>query len=89
MPRKKAAQKIDFEKSLAKLEQVVEKLESGEQPLEEALKLFEEGINLTRGCQQALKEAEEKITILTKQNDSGNQSSFCFGRKNYHTHKTK
>ena len=69
MPRKKAAQKIDFEKSLAKLEQVVEKLESGEQPLEEALKLFEEGINLTRGCQQALKEAEEKITILTKQND--------------------
>ena len=69
MPRKKAAQKIDFEKSLAKLEQVVEKLESGEQPLEEALKLFEEGINLTRGCQQALKEAEEKITVLTKQND--------------------
>jgi len=69
VPRKKAAQKIDFEKSLAKLEQVVEKLESGEQPLEEALKLFEEGINLTRGCQQALKEAEEKITILTKQND--------------------
>ncbi len=69
MPRKKAAQKIDFEKSLAKLEQVVEKLESGEQPLEEALKLFEEGINLTRGCQQALKEAEEKITILTQQNE--------------------
>ena len=69
MPRKKAAQKIDFEKSLAKLEQVVEKLESGEQPLEEALKLFEEGINLTRECQQALKEAEEKITVLTKQND--------------------
>ena len=69
MPRKKAAQKIDFEKSLAKLEQVVEKLESGDQPLEEALKLFEEGINLTRGCQQALKEAEEKITILTQQNE--------------------
>ena len=69
MPRKKAAPKIDFEKSLQKLEQVVEKLESGEQPLEEALKLFEEGINLTRGCQQALQQAEEKITILSQQNE--------------------
>lgn len=69
MPRKKAAPKIDFEKSLAKLEAVVEKLESGDQPLEEALKLFEEGINLTRGCQSALKQAEEKITLLTQQNE--------------------
>jgi exodeoxyribonuclease VII small subunit len=69
VPRKKAAPKIDFEKSLAKLEEVVEKLESGDQPLEEALKLFEEGISLTRGCQQALKQAEEKITLLSQQND--------------------
>ena len=69
MPRKKAAPKLDFEKSLAKLEQVVEKLESGDQPLEEALKLFEEGIALTRGCQHALKQAEEKITILSQQNE--------------------
>ncbi len=75
MPRKKAAQKIDFEKSLTKLEEVVEKLESGDQPLEEALKLFEEGINLTRGCQQALKQAEEKISILSKQNESWLQES--------------
>ena len=69
MPTKKAANKIDFEKSLVKLEQVVEKLEAGDQSLEEALKLFEEGINLTRGCQQALKQAEERITILTQQNE--------------------
>ena len=69
MPRKKAAPKVNFEKSLAKLEEVVEKLESGNQPLEEALKLFEEGINLTRGCQSALKQAEEKISILSQQND--------------------
>tara|TARA_R110002096_G_scaffold321416_2_gene515569 strand:+ start:444 stop:707 length:264 start_codon:yes stop_codon:yes gene_type:complete len=68
VPRKKAAQKIDFEKSLAKLEEVVDKLESGDQSLEEALKLFEEGISLTRGCQHALKQAEEKITILSQQN---------------------
>ena len=69
MPRKKAAPKIDFEKSLAKLEQVVEKLESGDQSLDEALKLFEEGISLTRGCQHALKQAEEKITLLSQQNE--------------------
>lgn len=68
MPRKKAVPKFDFEKSLAKLEAVVEKLEAGDQPLEEALKLFEQGIQLTRGCQQALQQAEEKITLLTQQN---------------------
>ncbi len=68
MPRKKAAPKVDFEKSLTKLEEIVEKLESGDQPLEDALKLFEQGIELTRGCQQALQQAEEKITLLTKQN---------------------
>ncbi len=67
-PKKKTAPKIDFEKSLAKLEEVVEKLESGDQSLEEALKLFEQGIQLTRGCQQALQQAEEKITLLTQQN---------------------
>ncbi len=69
MPPRKAATKIDFEKSLAKLEQVVEKLETGDQSLEDSLKLFEEGINLTRGCQQALKQAEERISILTEQNE--------------------
>ncbi|MFK7794645.1 MAG: exodeoxyribonuclease VII small subunit [Gammaproteobacteria bacterium] len=69
MPGKNVAPKIDLEKSLAKLEAVVEKLESGDQPLEKALKLFEEGISLTRGCQLALKQAEEKITILNQQND--------------------
>ena len=68
MPRKKAAPTVDFEKSLAKLAEIVEKLESGDQPLEEALKLFEQGVQLTRGCQQALQQAEERITLLTKQN---------------------
>lgn len=68
MPGKKAAPKFDFEKSLAKLEEVVAKLEAGDQSLEEALKLFEQGVQLTRGCQQALQQAEEKITLLTQQN---------------------
>ncbi len=61
-----AAKKIDLEKSLAELEQLVEELESGDLPLETAMKKFEEGIKLTRGCQTALKEAEQKVQILLK-----------------------
>ncbi len=61
-----AAKKLDLEKSLAKLEDLVEELESGDLPLETAMKKFEEGIKLTRGCQTALKEAEQKVQILLK-----------------------
>jgi exodeoxyribonuclease VII small subunit len=61
-----AAKKFDLEKSLANLEQLVEELESGDLPLEAAMKKFEEGIKLTRGCQTALKEAEQKVQILLK-----------------------
>jgi len=61
-----AAKKINLEKSLADLEQLVEELESGDLPLEKAMKKFEEGIKLTRGCQTALKEAEQKVEILLK-----------------------
>lgn len=68
MARKKTATKIDFEKSLAELEGVVEQLETGDQSLEDALQLFEQGIKLTRNCQQALQNAEEKVTILSQQN---------------------
>ncbi len=61
-----AAKKINLEKSLADLEALVEELESGDLPLEQAMKKFEEGIKLTRGCQAALKEAEQKVQILLK-----------------------
>lgn len=61
-----AAKKINLEKSLADLEELVEELESGDLPLEQAMKKFEEGIKLTRGCQAALKEAEQKVQILMK-----------------------
>jgi len=61
-----AAKKINLEKSLADLEELVEELESGDLPLETAMKKFEEGIKLTRGCQTALKEAEQKVQILLK-----------------------
>jgi len=55
---------FNLEKSLADLEELVEELESGDLPLEKALKKFEEGIKLTRGCQAALKEAEQKVEVL-------------------------
>lgn len=56
----------DFEKSLQELEQLVERLESGELPLEEALKTFERGVALTRECQTALKAAQARVDVLVK-----------------------
>lgn len=61
-----AEKKINLENSLANLESIVEELESGDLPLEKAMKKFEEGIKLTRGCQAALREAEQKVDILLK-----------------------
>ena len=59
-------QAIDLEKALSDLEELVEELESGDLPLETAMKKFEDGIKLTRNCQAALKEAEQKVEILLK-----------------------
>jgi exodeoxyribonuclease VII small subunit len=57
---------VDLEKSLSELEAIVEELESGDLPLEKAMQKFEQGIKLTRGCQTALKDAEQKVEILLK-----------------------
>ena len=59
-----AKKPVNLEKSLAALEEIVDQLESGDLPLEKAMKKFEEGIKLTRSCQAALKEAEQKVEIL-------------------------
>jgi len=59
-------QAFDLEKALSDLETLVEELESGDLPLEKAMKKFEDGIKLTRSCQSALKEAEQKVEILLK-----------------------
>ncbi|GAB6040098.1 exodeoxyribonuclease VII small subunit [Endothiovibrio diazotrophicus] len=56
----------DFESALDELEQLVERMEKGELTLEESLKDFERGIELTRGCHQALKEAEQKVQMLSE-----------------------
>ncbi|MEI7869526.1 MAG: exodeoxyribonuclease VII small subunit [Candidatus Methylumidiphilus sp.] len=57
-----------FEESLAELEQLVERMEQGNLSLEESLKLFERGVQLTRSCQKALKEAEQKVHVLLEEN---------------------
>ncbi len=58
--------KEKFEEALSKLEEIVSKLEKGDIPLEESLKLFEEGIRLSRSCNQKLDEAEKRVEILLK-----------------------
>ncbi|MEL7451014.1 MAG: exodeoxyribonuclease VII small subunit [Pseudomonadota bacterium] len=66
----------DFEKSLAGLEALVEKLEKGDLPLDKTLKEFEEGIRLARVCQQALADAEQTVEILLSQDDSDEPEAF-------------
>ena len=61
---KKERRTPDFEQALAELEAVVERLEHGELPLEQALTQFERGMALARSCQDALKQAEQKVEIL-------------------------
>lgn len=56
--------KKSFEQSLKQLEQIVHELESGELPLEQAIRKFEEGIELSKFCAQKLEETERKITLL-------------------------
>ena len=57
-------QDFNFEKALENLDQLVSSMETGELSLEDSLKAFETGIKLTRECQAALKEAEQKIQLL-------------------------
>jgi exodeoxyribonuclease VII small subunit len=65
---KEKTQTPDFEAALQELEGLVERMEEGESSLEASLKDFERGIELTRTCQAALQEAEQKVEILLAQN---------------------
>ena len=60
-PRKK---QLDLEKAMGELEEIVEQLESGELTLDNSLQQFEKGVKLSRECQSALTEAEQKVQIL-------------------------
>ena len=66
MARKKTA--ADFEQSLGSLQALVERLESADLSLEESLSVFEQGVTLTRECQQALAQAEQKVQQLIESN---------------------
>lgn len=57
-----------FEECLQRLEQIVDQLEAGDVPLEQALKLFEEGMQLSNSCRKELEDAEGKVEILLRQN---------------------
>lgn len=63
------SEKQDFESALAELNTIVTKMEKGELSLEESLKQFERGVKLTQVCQSALRDAEQKVKILTEQNN--------------------
>lgn len=66
---------LDFEQALAALEQQVHRLEGGDLPLEEALAAFETGVGLTRQCQQALDQAEQKVQLLLARADGSVDSA--------------
>jgi exodeoxyribonuclease VII small subunit len=71
----------DFESALKRLEEIVKKLETGDQPLDTALELFEEGIKLSRFCHSKLEQAERRVEILLK-NESGQMRAVPFENEN-------
>jgi len=64
-----AAKKLSFEQSLARLDDIVKHLESGDMPLGDSLKMFEEGAGLIAACSKMLDEAEQTVVKLKKGND--------------------
>jgi exodeoxyribonuclease VII small subunit len=69
-----------FEESLKQLEKIVDQLERGDLPLEESLRLFEDGVRLSSACKQELDAAEGKVQILMKERD-GSMRLETFGEK--------
>ncbi|SMM98419.1 Exodeoxyribonuclease VII small subunit [uncultured Candidatus Thioglobus sp.] len=66
-------EKFDFNKGLEELEQIVSRMESGDLSLEDSLKYFEQGVALTRKCQTALTQAEQKIAKLSAEDGYQNE----------------
>lgn len=65
---KKAAPETKFEDAMQRLEEIVEKMESGDLPLEELIVRYEEGMKLVKVCQDRLTAAEQRIEIITRNN---------------------
>ena len=78
-PQADTPAKPDFETSLGELEALVERLEQGDLPLEEALGSFERGVQLTRQCQGALADAQQKVEILLKDGGVSRTQDFATG----------
>lgn len=68
--------KLDFEKSLAELEQLVNDMESGQLSLDESLAKFEKGVALTKACQSALKQAEQRVNVLLEKHGESQLEPF-------------
>ncbi|HVO76821.1 MAG TPA: exodeoxyribonuclease VII small subunit [Candidatus Bathyarchaeia archaeon] len=62
------ARKVSFEEALGRLDEIVKRLEEGDVPLEESMKLYEEGMRLGSLCRRILSEAEERMKQLTEEN---------------------
>jgi exodeoxyribonuclease VII small subunit len=73
---KRIQKPLEFETALAELEALVVKMEQGDLSLDESLKQFERGVQLTRACQQALKEAEQKVQILLEKDGQPSVETF-------------
>lgn len=67
---------VDFEAALEELEALVERMESGESSLEDSLRDFQRGIELTRSCQKSLKAAEQKVRVLLEQDGQSELAPF-------------
>ena len=67
---------MNFEENMENLEKIVQELEKGELNLDDSIKKFEEGMNLSKKCNEILEEAEKKITILIKKDDKIQEEDF-------------
>ena len=68
--------KFDFNKGLAELEVIINKMESGELSLEDSLKYFEKGVTLHRQCHSALMDAEQRVKILSEEDNYSEAKPF-------------
>jgi len=76
MAKEKKAAPENFETSISELEQIVTRMDSAELSLEEALGLFERGVSLSRECQEMLKKAQQKVTVLIEKEGKLIEESF-------------
>ena len=67
---------MNFEENMEQLEKIVQELENGKLNLDDSIKKFEEGIKLSKKCNEILEQAEKKITILTKNGDKIEEEKF-------------